>query len=29
MHDKVMNRTRTGLTEAYAQSLSANCDLDL
>ena len=29
MHDKVMNRTRTGFTEAYAQSLSSNCDLDL
>ena len=28
MHEKVMNRTRTGFTEAYAQSLSANCDLD-
>ena len=28
MHDKFMNWTRTGFTEAYAQSLSANCDLD-
>ena len=29
MHDKVMNRTGTSFFEAYAQSLSANCDLDL
>ena len=29
MHDKVMGRTRTGFTELYAQSLSADCDLDL
>ena len=29
MHDKVMDRTRTGFTEVYAQSLSADCDLDL
>ena len=29
MHDEVMNRTQTGFTEAYAQSISANCDLDL
>ena len=29
MHDKVMGRTRTGFTEAYAQSLSADCDLHL
>ena len=29
MADKVMGRTRTGFTEAYAQSLSAECDLDL
>ena len=29
MHEKNMNQTRTGLTEAYAQSLSANCDPDL
>ena len=26
---KVMGRTRTGTTEAYAQSLSVDCDLDL
>ena len=29
MHNKVMGRTRTGFTEVYAQSLSADCDLDL
>ena len=29
MHSKVMGRTRTGFTEVYAQSLSADCDLDL
>ena len=29
MHNKVMDRTRTGFTEVYAQSLSADCDLDL
>ena len=29
MHDIVMNQTRAGLTEAYAQILSADCDLDL
>ena len=28
MHNKVMGRTRTGLSEVYAQSLSADCDLD-
>ena len=27
--DKVIGRTRIGFTVAYAQSLSANCDLDL
>ena len=29
MHNKVMGWTRTGFTEVYAQSLSADCDLDL
>ena len=29
MHNKVIGRTRTGFSEDYAQSLSANCDLDL
>ena len=29
MHNKVMGRTQTGLTEVYAQSLSVDCDLDL
>ena len=29
MHNKVMGRTRTSLTEVYAQSLNADCDLDL
>ena len=29
MHNKVMGRTRTGFTDVYAQSLSADCDLDL
>ena len=29
MHDKVMGQTQTGFTEAYAQSLSVDCDLDL
>ena len=29
MHNKVMGRTRTGFTEVYAQSLSANYDLNL
>ena len=29
MHNKVMGLTRPGFTEVYAQSLSANCDLDL
>ena len=29
MHTKVMDRARTGFTEVYAQSLSADCDLDL
>ena len=29
MHDEVMGRTQTGFTEAYAQSLSVDCDLDL
>ena len=28
-HNKVMDRTQTGFTEVYAQSLSADCDLDL
>ena len=28
IHDKVMSQTRNSLTEAYAQSLSADCDLD-
>ena len=28
MHNKVMGRTQTGFTEVYAQSLSADCDLD-
>ena len=28
MHNEVMGRTRTGLTEVHAQSLSADCDLD-
>ena len=28
-HNKVMGRTQTGFTEVYAQSLSADCDLDL
>ena len=28
-HDKVMGWAQTGVTEAYAQSLSADCDLDL
>ena len=28
MHNKVMGQTRTGFIEAYAQSLSADCDLD-
>ena len=27
-HDKVMGWTQIGVTEAYAQSLSADCDLD-
>ena len=27
MHNKVMGRTRTGFTEVYAQSLSADLDL--
>ena len=27
-HDKVIGRTRTGFTEAYAQSLRSDCDLD-
>ena len=29
MHDKVISQTRTRFTEAYAQSLSANCNIDL
>ena len=29
MHDKVMGRTRTSSTEVYAQSLNADCDLDI
>ena len=29
MYDKVIGRTRTGFIEAYAQSLSKDCDLDL
>ena len=29
MHNKVMGQTRTGFTEVYAQSLSADCVLDL
>ena len=29
MHNKIMGRKRTSLTEVYAQSLSADCDLDL
>ena len=29
MHNKVMGWTRTGFTEVYAQSFSADCDLDL
>ena len=29
MHKKVIGRARTGFTEVYAQSLSADCDLDL
>ena len=28
-HNKIMGRTRIGFTEVYAQSLSADCDLDL
>ena len=27
-HDKINGRTQTGLNEASAQSLSADCDLD-
>ena len=29
MHNKIMGRTQTGFTEVYAQSLSADCELDL
>ena len=29
MHNEVMCRTRTGFTEVYVQSLSADCDLYL
>ena len=29
MHDKVIGWTQTGFTGVYAQSLSADCDLDL
>ena len=29
MHNKDMGRTRTGFTEVYAQTYSADCDLDL
>ena len=29
MHNKVMGQIRTGFTDIYAQSLSADCNLDL
>ena len=29
MHNKVMGRPRTGFTEVYAQSLNADCDLNI
>ena len=29
MHEEVMGQTQTDFTAAYAQSLRANCDLDL
>ena len=29
LHNKFMGLTRTGFTEVYAQSLNADCDLDL
>ena len=29
MHNQVISRIGTGFTEVYAQSLSADCDLDL
>ena len=29
MHNKVMGLTQIGYTEIYAQSLTADCDLDL
>ena len=29
MHNKVMDRTETGVIEVYAQGLSADCNLDL
>ena len=29
MQNKVMGRTQTGFTEVYAQSLNADCDLDI
>ena len=29
MHNKVMSWTRSGFTEVYVQSKSADCDLDL
>ena len=29
MHNQVMGWSQTGFTEVYAQSLSADCDLDL
>ena len=29
MHYKITGQTRIGFTEVYAQSLGANCDLDL
>ena len=29
MNNKVNGRTRTGYTEVYAQSSSADCDFDL
>ena len=29
MHNEVMGRTQTGFTDVYAQSFSADCDLDL
>ena len=29
MHNKVMGRTQRGFTEVYAQSLNADCEIDL